>query len=57
MADSYVQAIRTLVNDPELIRMFAEKAQAFVRRVHSPDAYKARVSELFDLRQRQFQHA
>jgi glycosyltransferase involved in cell wall biosynthesis len=57
MADSYVQAIRKLVNDPDLIRSFAEKAQAFVRRVHSPDAYKARVADVFGLRQRQLQHA
>jgi glycosyltransferase involved in cell wall biosynthesis len=57
MADSYVQAIRTLVNDPDLIHSFAEKAQAFVRRVHSPDVYKARVADLFGLRQRQLQHA
>ncbi len=57
MADSYVQAIRTLVNEPDLTRTFAERGQAFVRRVHSPDAYKARVADLFGLRQRQFQHA
>jgi hypothetical protein len=52
-----VQAICRLVTDPDLIRTFAEKGQTFVRRVHSPDAYKARVTNLFGLRQRQLQHA
>jgi glycosyltransferase involved in cell wall biosynthesis len=57
MAESYARAIRTLADDPDLIRSFAEKAHAFVRRVHSPDVYKARVADLFGLRQRQLQHA
>jgi glycosyltransferase involved in cell wall biosynthesis len=57
MADAYVKAIRRLVNDPDLIRTFAEKGKALVRSVHSPDAYKARVIDLFGLRQRQFEHA
>lgn len=57
MADSYVKAIRRLVSDPNLVRAFAEKGQALVRRVHSPDAYKARVTDLFGLHQEQFEHA
>lgn len=57
MAESYAQAIRMLVSDPDRIRMLAEKGRSFVRRVHSPEMHRARVAALFGLRQRQFQYA
>ncbi|MGF9763599.1 glycosyltransferase [Microvirga sp. 0TCS3.31] len=57
MAVAYIEALLSLMSDPDLCMRLGQQARAFIEEHHSPEAHAKRVAELFHLEDRNVQHA